>query len=65
LGAKQLAERETVDARHLEIECDEIATHALEDAQRRTGFGRGHDTILRSLEDVAQTLACSRVVVNY
>jgi hypothetical protein len=32
LCAKQLAEREAIDARHLEIECNEIAAHALEHA---------------------------------
>jgi hypothetical protein len=65
LGAQQFAECETVDARHLEIECHQIAAHAFEHAEGGGGFVRSHDAVLRSLEDFAEPVACGSVVVNY
>ena len=65
LRAQQFAEGEAVDARHLEIECDEVATHAFQHTKCGGGFVCGHDTILRGLEDFAQAVACGSVVVNY
>jgi hypothetical protein len=65
LRAQKFAEREAIDAWHLEIECNQIATHALQHAQRGSSFSGGYNTILCSLEDVAKSVAGRGVVVNY
>jgi hypothetical protein len=64
LGAQEFAECEAVDARHLEIERDEIATHAFQDAESGGCFVGGDDAILSGLEDLAQPFASGVVIVN-
>jgi hypothetical protein len=65
LRAQEFAESEAVDARHLEVECNQIATHALQHAERGSSFGGGYNTILSSFENVAKPVAGCGVVVNY
>jgi hypothetical protein len=65
LGPQQFAQSKAIDARHLEIESHEVATNALQHAQRCRGFGNSHNTILGRLEDFTEPVTGYRVVVNY
>ena len=64
MRSQQFAKREAVDARHLEIKRNQIAAYALQHTKGGAGFGGGHDTILRSLEDFTQPFTRGGIIVT-
>jgi hypothetical protein len=65
LGSKQFAKRQPVDTGHLEVKCNQVATHTFQHTKGGSSFGSSHNTVLSSFEDFAEPFAGSGIVVNY